>query len=208
MNAEHEPFAWRWKHVDDDRYYYGGELPRSLRPYDGQTLIGNHFIEPMFSQRQLKALSHELDVAKDALLQAQEAAKNLSDKMRVAELERGNMMGRIAAYLLGDQNNVTDELVVAAAAEVGRRLRATEQRAELAEDIASSLAIRLKNEPAGNAEVDRFRKIEKAARALSEEAQEFSFDEFGLGRAAPNSYWEDLDEALDPDPTSDEVVAS
>lgn len=183
MNAKHQPFAWRWKHVDDDRWYYGGELPRSLRPYTGQTLIGNHFIEPMFSQHQLQALIHDLDVVKNSLFQAQEAAKDQSDRLRAAELERGNIMGRIAVYLLGDQNNVTDEWVVATAAEIGRRLRAAE------------------------AEVDRLRKIEMAAAALSDEAQEFSFDEFGLGRAAPNSYWEDLDEALDPDPNSDEVVA-
>lgn len=49
-----------------------------------------------------------------------------------------------------------------------------------------------------DAEIERLRRIEKAAQALADEAQEYAMD-FGLGCAAPNSYWEDLFGALDPD---------
>jgi hypothetical protein len=49
------------------------------------------------------------------------------------------------------------------------------------------------------AEVKRWLAIVRAAQALSDEGQEYAFDDIGLGRGAPNSYWEDLDEALDPD---------
>jgi hypothetical protein len=56
---------------------------------------------------------------------------------------------------------------------------------------------------AQEAELERLRRIERAAQALSDEAQEYAMD-FGLGCAAPNSYWEDLWEALDPDPLKDE----
>lgn len=41
--------------------------------------------------------------------------------------------------------------------------------------------------------------VAKAARTLADEAQEYAMD-FGLGCAAPLSYWEDLWSAFDPDP--------
>ena len=226
MKAEHQPFAWRWKHVDDDSFYYGGELPRSLRPYAGQTLIGNYFIEPMFGQRLLQALIHELDVVRRALFQAQEAAKertaagealraeagrawaevdllakqigDLTTARLQEEQYRANIMGRIAIALLGEKNNVSDNVVVAAATRAGCRLQDAENRAWKAEDLASSLAIQMKRDPAREAEVERLAKIEKAARELSANAEEYALD-CGLGRGAPNSYWEDLDEALDFD---------
>lgn len=40
-------------------------------------------------------------------------------------------------------------------------------------------------------------RIARAAQALADEGQEYEFDDIGLGRAVPNSYWEDLDDALD-----------
>lgn len=72
---------------------------------------------------------------------------------------RGNVLGRIAVLVLGNDNNVPDENVVLA--------------------------------------VQRAMKVVSAARVLANEGQEYSFDDIGLGRGAPNSYWEDLDDALD-----------
>lgn len=54
-----------------------------------------------------------------------------------------------------------------------------------------------------SAEIERLRRVEKAAQALADEGQEYDFDDIGLGRGAPNSYWEDLDEALDPEVDDD-----
>ena len=45
--------------------------------------------------------------------------------------------------------------------------------------------------------------IYTAAQALADEGREYDFADIGLGRGAPNSYWEDLDEALDPEPNDD-----
>lgn len=49
------------------------------------------------------------------------------------ELVHGNVMGRIAIALFGDQNNRTDEECVARAAEIGYELSGAKQRAERAE---------------------------------------------------------------------------
>lgn len=46
-------------------------------------------------------------------------------------------------------------------------------------------------------EAARVARIAAAAQALANEAQEYNFDDIGLGRGAPNSYWEDLDDALE-----------
>ena len=54
------------------------------------------------------------------------------------------------------------------------------------------------NAPVGGQLIELSR-VARAARALADEAQEYDMD-FGLGCAAPNSYWEDLWNALDPDP--------
>lgn len=105
--------------------------------------------------KELINLKHELSIARNALLQAQDAAKDLLAR----DLMRGNTFGRIAEALFGAANNVSDEACVA--------------------------------------EVKRFARIVTAAKSLADEAQEYSFDDIGLGRGAPNSYWEDLDEALD-----------
>ena len=48
-------------------------------------------------------------------------------------LQRGNVIGRITAHLLGNKNNVTDEDVVIAAAEVGRELQGARERIKVAE---------------------------------------------------------------------------
>lgn len=116
-------------------------------------------VEEMLSyMRHLKELidvKHELSIARHALLQAQNAAKDLLAR----DLMRGNTFGRISEALFGAANNVSDEACVTA--------------------------------------VKRFARIVTAAKSLADEAQEYSFDDIGLGRAAPNSYWEDLDEALD-----------
>ena len=116
-------------------------------------------VEEMLSyMRHLKELSqvkHELSIARHALLQAQNAAKDILAR----DLMRGNTLGRISEALFGAANNVSDEACVA--------------------------------------EIKRFARIVTAAKALTDEAQEYSFDDIGLGRGAPNSYWEDLDEALD-----------
>lgn len=116
-------------------------------------------VEEMLSYtRHLKDLidvKHELSIARHALLQAQNAAKDLLAR----DLMRGNTFGRISEALFGAANNVSDEACVTA--------------------------------------VKRFARIVTAAKSLADEAQEYSFDDIGLGRGAPNSYWEDLDEALD-----------
>ena len=57
------------------------------------------------------------------------------------ELVHGNVMGRIAVALFGDQNNCTDEECVARAAEIGYELSGAKQRAERAEaDLAAARA--------------------------------------------------------------------
>jgi class 3 adenylate cyclase len=48
------------------------------------------------------------------------------------------------------------------------------------------------------AAVERLARVAIAARALAAQAEEYELD-CGLGRGAPNSWWEDLDEALDED---------
>lgn len=40
-------------------------------------------------------------------------------------------------------------------------------------------------------------RIARAAMALADKGQEYEFDDIGLGRGAPNSYWEELYDALD-----------
>lgn len=116
-------------------------------------------VEEMLSyMRHLKELidvKHELSITRHALLQAQNAAKDLLAR----DLMRGNTFGRISEALFGAANNVSDEACVTA--------------------------------------VKRFARIVTAAKSLADEAQEYSFADIGLGRGAPNSYWEDLDEALD-----------
>ena len=57
------------------------------------------------------------------------------------ELVHGNVMGRIAVALFGEQNNRTDEECVALAAEIGYELSGAKQRAERAEaDLAAARA--------------------------------------------------------------------
>lgn len=63
--------------------------------------------------------------------------KRAADDFRAAveqivreNLQRGNVIGRITAHLLGNKNNVTDEDVVIAAAEVGRELQGARERIE------------------------------------------------------------------------------
>lgn len=57
------------------------------------------------------------------------------------ELVHGNIMGRIAVALFGDQNNRTDEECVARAAEIGYELSGAKQRAERAEaELAAARA--------------------------------------------------------------------
>lgn len=46
------------------------------------------------------------------------------------------------------------------------------------------------------AEYDALRRVATAADKLSFEAQEYDFDD-GLGQGAPQSFWDDLSEALD-----------
>lgn len=55
------------------------------------------------------------------------------ERVIAENLQRGNVIGRISAHLLGRQNNVSDEDVVIAAAEVGRELQGARERAERAE---------------------------------------------------------------------------
>ena len=58
------------------------------------------------------------------------------------ELVHGNIMGRIAVALFGDQNNRTDEDCVARAAEIGYELSGAKQRAERAEaELAAARAL-------------------------------------------------------------------
>lgn len=45
-----EPVAWRWKHIKDDRWYYG-KLPKHLQPRPGVKLP-NHLIEPLYAAPQ------------------------------------------------------------------------------------------------------------------------------------------------------------
>ena len=67
-----------------------------------------------------------------------EAADEI-ERLRAEILSRGNVIGRIAAHLLGRQNNVSDEDVVAAAANIGSELLGTRQRAERAEQKQSNI---------------------------------------------------------------------
>lgn len=46
------------------------------------------------------------------------------------------------------------------------------------------------------AEIKRLRAVLVAAKGLNAESEEYDFD-YGLGRAAPNSYWEELDDAIE-----------
>lgn len=62
--------------------------------------------------------------------------RDLAARVRELEVERmtrGNVMGRIAAAVFGDQNNRTDEECVAAIAELGYGLTGARLRAERAE---------------------------------------------------------------------------
>lgn len=59
---------------------------------------------------------------------------NTVNKLDAENLSRGNVIGRIAAHLLGRQNNVTDEDVVVAAARIGGELLGANTRAKRAED--------------------------------------------------------------------------
>ena len=45
-------------------------------------------------------------------------------------------------------------------------------------------------------EIERLRAVLVAAKGLNAESEEYDFD-YGLGRAAPNSYWEELDDAIE-----------
>ena len=47
---QQEPVAWRWKHIKDDRWYYG-KLPKHLQPRPGVKLP-NHLIEPLYAAPQ------------------------------------------------------------------------------------------------------------------------------------------------------------
>lgn len=64
-------------------------------------------------------------------------------KLRLEDgLVHGNIMGRIAVALFGDQNNCTDEECVARAAEIGYELSGAKQRAERAEaELAAARAL-------------------------------------------------------------------
>jgi hypothetical protein len=42
-----QPVAWRWKHIKDDRWYYG-KLPKHLQPRPGVKLP-NHLVEPLYA---------------------------------------------------------------------------------------------------------------------------------------------------------------
>ena len=55
------------------------------------------------------------------------------------ELVHGNIMGRIAVALFGDQNNRTDEECVARAAEIGYQLTGTQQALFQAQEAAKML---------------------------------------------------------------------
>ena len=100
----------------------------------------------------IEQLAYELQVSKQALLQAQEAAKKMTFQYEM----HCNAMGRLAVAAFGAHNNVSDDEVVR-----------------------------------------KIERIVRAARALAEEGQEYAFDDLGLGRGAPNSFWEDLDDAID-----------
>jgi hypothetical protein len=129
----------------------------------------------------VEELARQLEIARRALFQAQEAAKALNTEnrrllalvpanaiawqQRAIEAEnldlcRSNIIGRIACAALGAKNNVSDGAVVDA--------------------------------------VERLAAVRKAAQALADEAQEYAMD-FGLGCAAPLDLWQELWSALDSD---------
>lgn len=66
-------------------------------------------------------------------IRARAALRAAVERVIAENLQRGNVIGRITAHLLGNKNNVTDEDAVIAAAEVGRELHGAIQRAERAE---------------------------------------------------------------------------
>ena len=78
----------------------------------------------------LKAENRSLRIELDRLI---EQIVDLTKLRLEDELVHGNVMGRIAVALFGDQNNRTDEECVARAAEIGYELSSAKQRAERAE---------------------------------------------------------------------------
>lgn len=70
---------------------------------------------------------------------ASEAIRAAVERVIAENLQRGNVIGRISAHLLGNKNNVSDEDVVIAASEAGRALQGARERAERAEQEAAEL---------------------------------------------------------------------
>jgi hypothetical protein len=80
-------------------------------------------------QQKAESLRLELD---RAWAEVDRCCKQLGDLTTIRkqdELVHGNIMGRIAIALLGEKNNVSDNVVVAAATRAGCRLQDAENRA-------------------------------------------------------------------------------
>lgn len=48
-----QPVAWRWRHVNDERWTYG-QQPKHLCPPRGKTLVGYYVIEPLYAECTLR----------------------------------------------------------------------------------------------------------------------------------------------------------
>ncbi len=90
------------------------------------------------------------------------------------EYAHGNIMGRIAVALFGDQNNRTDEECVAKAAEIGYGLTGARMRAERAEADRDALRALLAEYPVGGPmsadQAEWLRKVREALRRKVREA--------------------------------------
>lgn len=78
-------------------------------------------------------LAHDDDCPLMSAANANAALKAEVERLRMADVERGNAMGRIAIALSPDRNNISDEELVARAAEIGYALTGAQLRAEKAE---------------------------------------------------------------------------
>ena len=85
----------------------------------------------------LKAENRSLRIELDRLI---EQIVDLTKLRLEDELVHGNVMGRIAVALFGDQNNRTDEECVARAAEIGYQLTGTQEALFQAQEASKMLA--------------------------------------------------------------------
>lgn len=91
-----------------------------------------------------------------------------------------------------------DEPILRAAREEIVRLRSEQQERDNVMGRIAIAAFGANNNRSDAECVERIERVFTALRELVANAEEYELD-CGLGRGAPNSYWEDLDDALDDD---------